>query len=170
MSQITSQSLAELIGSPLVTTHVGVTVMEALTIVRERGIHHLPVLSDDELVGMVCTCDLRGATPSTSVTVVMKTPVVTLDADRAALEAATLMAEHGIGSIVVMQGQRPLGIVTRGDLLERVPESQSVMGATECECCGLTRHLKTDEYGQTLCIYCRERSLADDWFELGGDG
>ena len=58
-------------------------------------------------------------------------------------------------------------IVTRGDLLDRVPQLEDVMGATHCECCGLTRHLRTNEYEQTLCIYCAERATADGWFELG---
>jgi acetoin utilization protein AcuB len=144
--------------------------MEALALAGERGIHHLPVVDADALVGVVCTCDLRAAKPDSVVTEVMKKPALTLDAEREALEAAALMAERGVGSIVVVRDDRPLGIVTRGDLLERVPESQAVMGASECECCGLTRHLRTNEYGQTLCIYCYDRGHDGDWYDTGGEG
>jgi hypothetical protein len=77
------------------------------------------------------------------------------------------MKELSIGSIVVTEGGRPIGIVTRGDLFDRFPEADVIQ---TCACCGLTRHLETDRFGHVLCVYCRERAVPDDWFELGGHG
>jgi len=51
---------------------------------------------------------------------VKKTDVVTLPASATVLEASKKMAEHLIGSVIVLEGDRPLGIFTERDLLNRV--------------------------------------------------
>lgn len=43
--------------------------------------------------------------------------VVTITGDRGVLEAARVLVDHNIGSLVVVEGRRPVGIVTERDLL-----------------------------------------------------
>lgn len=50
----------------------------------------------------------------------MKKPVVTVDADTTAYEAAKLLRKHNIGNVVVVDQKKPVGIVTERDLVERV--------------------------------------------------
>lgn len=45
-----------------------------------------------------------------------RTDVVTVDPDATILEVATAMADNSVGSVVVTEGETPLGIVTDRDL------------------------------------------------------
>ncbi|KYH37928.1 MAG: hypothetical protein AYL28_004840 [Candidatus Bathyarchaeota archaeon B23] len=51
---------------------------------------------------------------------IMSSPVVTVDAEIIVRDAALLMRERDIGSVLVVERGRPAGIVTERDLLERV--------------------------------------------------
>jgi CBS domain-containing protein len=51
---------------------------------------------------------------------IMSSPVITVDGETTVRDAALLMREKGIGSVVVVERGRPPGIVTERDLLERV--------------------------------------------------
>jgi CBS domain-containing protein len=159
------RSLAGLMNQPLTTTTADTTVHEALSLAGGQRIHHLPVTVDGMLVGLVCTCDLYDARLDSPIGDVMKKPIV-LDAASSALQAAQLMQRHGIGSVIVMQEGRPQGIVTRGDILMASPDGDAVMGPSRCECCGLTRHLRTNDRGQTLCLFCSEGASTESWFDL----
>jgi len=46
--------------------------------------------------------------------------VLTIDADQSVLAAAERMNERGIGGLVVVEGERMVGIVTERDILRRV--------------------------------------------------
>jgi CBS domain-containing protein len=50
----------------------------------------------------------------------MNKNVVSIDAEATVKEAAGVMAQHEIGSLVVMEQGKPAGIVTERDLLSRV--------------------------------------------------
>lgn len=154
-------------GSPI-TASAEHTVREALEHARNHDVHHLPVLDDAHLVGLVCTCDLRSARPTSLIRDVMNAPAVTLDAESDAQRAAVVMGERGVGSVVVVHEGRPVGIITRGDLLEFWPSSEKLLVNGRCECCGLTQHLRTNEHDRTLCVYCKERARPSDWFDIGG--
>ena len=47
----------------------------------------------------------------------MRSPVVTVDPGQSLQRAAQVMAEHGIGSVVVEQGGQVVGILTERDVL-----------------------------------------------------
>lgn len=51
---------------------------------------------------------------------VMVEDVITVDPKATAREAAILMKQHEIGCLIVVQGSRPIGIVTERDMLNRV--------------------------------------------------
>ncbi|GBC72832.1 Hypoxic response protein 1 [archaeon HR04] len=51
---------------------------------------------------------------------IMVRDVVTISPDKTAQDAARLMAEHGIGSVVVMDSEKVIGIVTERDLVRKV--------------------------------------------------
>jgi len=46
----------------------------------------------------------------------MTRPVITIDANSTVHEAAKLMAENNIGSVVVVEGEKPIGIITERDV------------------------------------------------------
>jgi CBS domain-containing protein len=51
---------------------------------------------------------------------VMNAPAITIDPDGTGAEAAALMQEHNISTVVVVENGLPVGIVTQVDLLEQV--------------------------------------------------
>jgi CBS domain-containing protein len=56
-----------------------------------------------------------------SVILAIKGPhVLSIGPDASVLDAATLMNEHKVGSLVVMDGGRLIGIITERDMLQRV--------------------------------------------------
>lgn len=58
--------------------------------------------------------------PSSIVKSIMAKPVVTIDVKHTVYEAAKLMSEKGIGSIVVLENAKPVGIATERDILQKV--------------------------------------------------
>ncbi len=50
----------------------------------------------------------------------MHAPVISIDPQATAQEAATIMAEKGIGSLLIMKNDEYLGILTKTDLVKNV--------------------------------------------------
>jgi CBS domain-containing protein/hemerythrin-like domain-containing protein len=152
-----SSTLAQVMGPSLITIEGDASVERALKLARGHQVHHLPVLHRAELVGLICTCDLRDAPPESQVAQWMSQPPVTLDASATLHAAAQTMQDKQVGSVIVTLAGRARGIVTRGDLLQLEPSTESILRNGRCECCGLTRHLSTDRDGHTFCIYCQDQ-------------
>lgn len=51
---------------------------------------------------------------------IMTKDVVTIDDDKTALDAATLMAEKGISSLIVVKDGNPEGIITERDFIKKI--------------------------------------------------
>ncbi|MEJ2209895.1 MAG: CBS domain-containing protein [Anaerolineae bacterium] len=94
-------------------------VRQALEILKERRLRHLPVLDDDgALVGIVSEKDLLRAQPDRLVSEVMTKDVVTVTEYTALEEAARIMADSKISSLPVMRNGKLVGIVTETDLFQ----------------------------------------------------
>jgi CBS domain-containing protein len=93
---------------------------------RNEAIRHVLVMDGEQLVGVVSDRDARGlrltgeptVSPDSPVVRVMSEPPVTVDPDTPLTEAVRTMLEHKIGAVVVVDGGRPVGILTRSDALE----------------------------------------------------
>ncbi|MBS7620278.1 CBS domain-containing protein [Candidatus Bathyarchaeota archaeon] len=51
---------------------------------------------------------------------VMSSPIITIDSESMVRDAALIMADRHIGSIIVIERGEAVGIVTKRDMLERV--------------------------------------------------
>ena len=124
----------ELMTGALITARPDMPVLDARHLMVEKRIRHLVVTSArGELLGIVTDRDIRLNLPSqaTSLSVwemnylltrltvgtVMTASVITVGPDREARDAAQLMLDHRIGALPVVDGGRPIGIVTETDLL-----------------------------------------------------
>ena len=118
-----------------ITITPDISVRHALRLMRERKVHHLPVLDGrGQLVGIVSDKDLLHASPSpvTSLSVweitealymltvekVLTQKVITVSEDMPLEEAARIMADSGIGGLPVMRGNTLVGIITKADLFK----------------------------------------------------
>ena len=159
-----SRSLPQVMSHPLVALQAYDTVSAALATAREYGVHHFPVCNHEQVLGMLCTCDLQEAGLEQPVVEVMR-PAVTMPASGSAADAAMLMQATDVGSVLVMDWKgEPCGIVTRSDLNGEEP---AILEDCRCECCGTIRHLH--RYGdRQLCFSCRERAAEPQAFDSGG--
>lgn len=58
---------------------------------------------------------------------VMSSPVTTMDLKGTLGDAAQLMIQHDIGSVVVVEGKNPVGIVTERDITKQVIKGKDVL-------------------------------------------
>lgn len=106
------------------------------TMDREQ-ITKVPVLDDSgKLIGVITKTDLKKTMPSNATTLdiyelsyllskitvekVMKTHPITIQKDATIEEAAKIMSEKGISSLIVMDGEVLSGILTKTDLFRAV--------------------------------------------------
>src|SRR5512136_1940980 len=50
----------------------------------------------------------------------MSSPVITVDSENSVKDSATLMTTRGIGSLIIVKKGKPVGIVTKRDIIKRV--------------------------------------------------
>jgi CBS domain-containing protein len=116
-------TVSDLMTTNLLTIKASETISEAHTEMQIGIVRHLPVVDDrNRLVGVVSDRDLLGALASRKgkkVADVMTRHVVTTQADAPAAEAANMMLDHKISSVLVVDDQETLiGMVTQTDYLE----------------------------------------------------
>jgi CBS domain-containing protein len=119
--------LQDIMSTDIKTVSPSVTVATARNLMRLDAIHHLLVVDERRVVGVVSDRDLggrvaarRGDGGATSIADVMSEHVVTVPADTTIRQAANLMRGHGIGCLAIVADEKPVGIVTITDLLELI--------------------------------------------------
>jgi len=119
--------LQNIMSTDIKTVTSSVTVGTARDLMRLDGIHHLLVVDDRRVVGVVSDRDLGGRVGArrrgdgaTPVAEVMSEHVVTAPADATIRQAANLMRGRGIGCLAIVADEKPVGIVTITDLLELI--------------------------------------------------
>ena len=114
--------------TPTVVT-ADTTVRQALAILEEQRIRHLPIVDEGEmLIGIVSEKDLLRAEGSALVEDVMSRDVVTVTEYTPLEEAARMMADCRISSLPVMRNGKLVGIITETDLFRIFLE---LLGARE---------------------------------------
>jgi len=154
--------------SALATVEPLTTLDEAEERAQRAGVRHLLVIAGDQLVGMVCRCDLVAPhDPGDVVVSRMSCPVVDVAPSATLGEALDAMNRYRVGCVPVVGGTGVvLGIVTRGDL-RRAGAPEEALGGGHCVACGSTHGVCADHTGIDYCLDCldRARACADD--EIG---
>ncbi|MDA1265851.1 MAG: CBS domain-containing protein, partial [Planctomycetota bacterium] len=107
-----------------ITVRPSTPVQEALRLMEECVVRHLPVVVDGRLVGVVSDRDLFAVPPpvlsilETSVGEVMQREVVTVEPAESIVSALVEFLCQGIGCLPVVEGEQLLGILTEFDLLK----------------------------------------------------
>jgi acetoin utilization protein AcuB len=130
-----------------VITHPEATYGDAMELIREKKIRRLPVVDEKgDLVGIVVEKDLLKAAPSPATTLsvyeipyllsklkvrdIMTKRVVTVEEDWPLEEAARVMIEHKIGSLLIVRGNRLSGIITETDIFRAM--TIALGGESQC--------------------------------------
>lgn len=137
-------SIDTIMSTNLITVPPSATLAEARTLLRDHRIHHLPVVDDDTLVGILSLSNVLAATDSflrddssrihatgIQVSEVMIKDVATVDIQASLRQAALFLEKHQIGCLPVMNDKELIGIITSTDfvavainLLEQIEDSE----------------------------------------------
>ena len=115
-----------------ITIRTDADYKSALRIMQQHAVHHVPVLdANDHLAGILAERDLLLAATlylqsSAEVGDVMHRNVVTVTPDTRIEQAATLMLNHKIGGLPVVDGDnKVVGIITETDIFSAFVEKLS---------------------------------------------
>lgn len=108
------------------------TVYEAIKLFVEKNIGAVVVLSGEKLLGIFSERDctrrvtLNGLIPhETKVGTVISTPVITVTPEHTVEECMRLMTEHRVRHLPVLQGDKLVGLVSIGDVVNWIISAQS---------------------------------------------
>jgi CBS-domain-containing membrane protein len=122
-------TVRQMMSSPVVSATPHAALQQAIAQMDAADVGHLPVLEGDgHLVGLVSRRDVtraleleraaEGKRPGLLLIDIMRTEVQTIGPDEPAHEAARLLLERRIGSVVVVDdAERPIGLVTSTDFI-----------------------------------------------------
>jgi acetoin utilization protein AcuB len=127
----------ELMSRGITTIPSDASCRQAVERMYRNKVRHLPVVQGGALVGIVTDRDLRrhlfargllggserrvdDVLAATAVSDIMSSPVISVGPDDPVDVAAHRMVENRIGSLPVVEGGRPVGIITETDLLRQI--------------------------------------------------
>ena len=107
------------------TVRPGVTAQAAWEKMQLKAIHHLVVLDDGKVVGILSDRDLGGSRGTSrrrnrTVADLMSTGVATARPETTIRQAANRLRGRTIGCLPVLKGRKLVGIITVSDLLELI--------------------------------------------------
>ena len=134
-----NQPVTKIMSRNLVTVHHGDPVSKVRQLIREHGVHHVPVVSGDQLVGIISHSDILrvsfgdafnaderavDATLDHTMTIeqLMAKNVTALTEQSTIREAAELLAQGKFHSLPVVNGGKLVGLVTSTDLIRYLVE------------------------------------------------
>jgi CBS domain-containing protein len=107
-------------------------VFDAITLMAEKNIGALLVVQDGKLVGIMSERDytrkvaLRGkVSKQTSVKEILSGQVISITPTRTIEECLRLMTEHRVRHLPVLEGDKILGIISIGDLVNWIISAQT---------------------------------------------
>jgi acetoin utilization protein AcuB len=127
--------------SPVITVPPSASISSAHNLMKEHGVRRLPVVQNDQLVGIITIGDVREASPSDATTLsiwelnylwaqlvvekVMSRSVLTIEQNRPLLDAAQLMLDRKVSGLPVLDKDGHLvGIITESDIFRMLVTSR----------------------------------------------
>jgi len=111
------------------------TVQQALNVLHENSIRHLPVVKGKKLVGFASEADIRQVLllpggNEIKIGEVMNKDPITIGPDENLEEAAKLINQNKAGGLAVVEDGKLVGIITVGDILAAFIEIMGVLQAS----------------------------------------
>ncbi|MEM0454189.1 MAG: CBS domain-containing protein [Sulfolobales archaeon] len=121
--KITAKSLVN--GRKLLTASKNYPINEIAKILSNENIRGLPVINDNgELIGLITSADIIKAfinnDGSSSITNYLRTNIVTVSPNEELVDIINKMINYNTGRIVVVDEGKPVGIITRTDILQKL--------------------------------------------------
>jgi DNA-directed RNA polymerase subunit RPC12/RpoP len=165
--------------TPAITADVALSLADVQQLMERRGVHHLPIVREELLVGMIAQDDLNAVQPvearlrpyewrallaQIAVADWLVGEPLQIGPRVALLAAAQLMVARDVSAITVTVAHRPIGVITASDLLRPLifggrggqvedPRRQRRV----CARCGAISHVRLDQREPLVCWSCGER-------------
>jgi len=123
-------SIEAIMSTNLITVSPSATLAEARSLMHEHRIHHIPVMDDEQLAGLITLTNVLAATDSflrddgsrihaseIGISDAMVTDVATVDVHASLRHAALFLEKHKIGCLPVMDDEKLVGIITDTDFV-----------------------------------------------------
>jgi CBS domain-containing protein len=132
--------------APVISVSPSTPISNAHQIMKRYGIRRLPVVENDQLVGIITIGDVREASPSDATTLsiwelnylwaqltvekIMSRKLITVKPDTSIIDAAQAMLDYKVSGLpVVDDNEKLVGILTESDIFRmlvksRIPISQ----------------------------------------------
>jgi len=114
--------------------HPDATVFDAITKMAENNIGSLLVMDGEELVGIITERDytrnvvLKGhLPPTTPVREIMERRVIFVLPEQTVEQCMALMSDKRVRHLPVLEGKKPIGIISIGDLVKSIIGDQKFM-------------------------------------------
>jgi CBS domain-containing protein len=95
---------------------------DVLKILKRTGISGVPVLKDQQLVGIITRRDMLRKSEETQLGLLMTADPKTISPDSSIKEAATLMIQHDIRRLPVVEDHRLLGLISVADCVTAIAQ------------------------------------------------
>ena len=123
----TVRQLLDQKGRTILSIHPDATVFEAVAKMAEKDVGSLTVMEGDKLVGIITERHyarkvvLKGKTsPAIPVREIMERHVIIARPEQSVEECMALMSEKHVRHLPVLEGEKPIGIVSIGDLVKNI--------------------------------------------------
>lgn len=120
-------NVGDAMSSPVITVDEKTNVRDSAMLMTDKRIGSLIVLEDGKPVGIVTKRDMIKKVVSeckdpcgTKIRDIMTSPVITTSKDIGILSAMRTMREHQISQLLVLDGDRMVGVVSERDLIKAV--------------------------------------------------
>ena len=127
--------ISHLMSRSVITAHHGDAISKVRALVREHGVHHIPVVNGDQLIGIISWSDILRVSfgdafhtdertvdatldHTLSLEQVMQKNPVTLAETGTVREAAEILAGSSFHALPIVSGSKLVGIVTTTDLIK----------------------------------------------------
>ena len=126
MISLPKKPIRHYMSSPLLSLSKTSTTKDALHFFNEHHIHGAPVMDGDTLLGILTLSDVIKAIDSNvpltlAIDKIMTKDVVRASADVQLFEVINRFKEREIGRLIVMEGDKPIGILTQSDIIRVFP-------------------------------------------------
>lgn len=127
------EPISHIMTKNIVTVNHTHSLHDVQKLMDEKGIHHLPVVSGEKLIGIISKTDLERITfvsnfekdeistqmyDALTIEQVMTKQTISIQQDDTILDAATILAKHEFHALPILDGENVVGIVTTTDMLK----------------------------------------------------
>ena len=126
MTSLPKKPVRDYMSMPLISLEPDMTIAYAMKTLLQKKIHGAPVLENGNLAGIVTLTDIvtsidKGMTGENLVREMMVKDVITIPDDRRLYEVIRQFKERDVGRVIVVDGEKPVGILTHSDILRVFP-------------------------------------------------